>query len=210
MYKILLADDHAVVRRGLLEILKSRYPTADIICVNNAQEVMNKLIGQNWDLIITDIKMPGRSGLHLMVDIKKAFPKIPVLVLSAHAEEEYAIRVIKAGGSGFLNKDDAVEDMLTEAVEIILSGRKYITPGVAEKLASQLSGDQEKKPHELLSDREYEVFVAISSGESTGEIAQRLSLSPNTIGAFRRRVLDKMTLRTNADLVAYAFKNGII
>jgi DNA-binding NarL/FixJ family response regulator len=171
---------------------------------------MNKLIGQNWDLIITDIKMPGRSGLHLMVDIKKAFPKIPVLVLSAHAEEEYAIRVIKAGGSGFLNKDDAVEDMLTEAVEIILSGRKYITPGVAEKLASQLSGDQEKKPHELLSDREYEVFVAISSGESTGEIAQRLSLSPNTIGAFRRRVLDKMTLRTNADLVAYAFKNGII
>ncbi len=210
MYKFLIADDHSVVRRGIKEILVENYPTADFVLVSNAEELMQQVVNKELDLVITDITMPGRSGLDILNDLNKEFPKLPVLILSVHPEEEYAVRVIKAGGAGYLCKDDAVEEQLVKAVEVILAGRKYITPSLAQKLASEISGEYELKLHETLSDREYEIFILFAKGVSTGKIAKQLSLSVNTVGTFRRRILEKMKIRNNAGMVAYALKNNLI
>ncbi len=210
MPHILIADDHAIARRGLKEILAETIPFADIDTVGSAEELLAKLMQQDWDIVISDINMPGRSGLEILQEINKNFPDLPVLIVSVHTEEEYAIRVIKAGGAGFLNKDDAVEEELTKAVKRILSGKKYITPSVAERLADELSNSEEKKPHELLSDREFHIFKLIAKGVGTGDIADKLSLSVNTIGTYRSRILSKMKFKSNAEIIRYALANDLI
>ena len=210
MARILIADDHAVARRGIREMLADAFPSAEIETVADGESLLKEVIRQTWDLVITDIAMPGRTGLDILQQIRKAFPDLPVLVLSMYSEDEYALRVIKAGAFGFLNKDEAVEEELVKAADTLLRGRKYITPSIAEKLANELSQDQEKQPHELLSDRELHVFMLLAQGRTTGEIADQLSLSTNTIGTFRSRILAKMNMKNNAELVAYAVRNQLI
>jgi two-component system, NarL family, invasion response regulator UvrY len=210
MARILIADDHAIARRGLKEILLESFPSAEIETVPDAEELMKRVIKDEWDLVISDITMPGRSGLDILHDINKEFPRLPVLILSVHPEEEYAVRVIKAGAAGYLTKDDAVEEELVNAVNTILRGKKYITPSIAEKLARELSHDPEREPHETLSDREFHIFKLIAQGISTSEIAAQLSLSVNTIGTFRSRILAKMNMKTNAEIITYAIHHNLI
>jgi two-component system, NarL family, invasion response regulator UvrY len=210
MTRILIADDHAVARRGIKEILLDAFPSVEIHAVPNAEELKKKVIKEEWSMVIADIAMPGRSGLEVLNELNKEFPNLPVLMLSMHPEEEYAVRVIKAGGAGYLCKEDAVEEELVKAVSAILQGKKYITPSLAERLANEISGDSGKLPHEILSDREFDVFRLLARGISTGKIAERLSVSVNTVGSFRRRVLKKMNMQNNAQLVAYAIKYNLI
>jgi DNA-binding NarL/FixJ family response regulator len=208
--RILIADDHAIARRGLKEILQEEFPSAEIETVTNAEELIARVVRDRWDIVISDITMPGRSGLDALHQINKEFPKLPVLVLSMHSEEEYAVRVIRAGAAGYLNKDNAIEEELVKAVNHLLRGRKYITPSIAERLVQELTQNKEKQLHDILSDREFDVFKLLAQGKTTGEIAEKLSLSVNTIGTFRSRILTKMGMRTNADLTAYAIHQNLI
>src|SRR3954468_20715703 len=164
MIKILIADDHTVVRRGLKQILLEGFPFASIEEVADAEELTKRTIKEEWDVVISDLSMPGRSGLESLHEIKQYHPKLPVLILSVHPEEQYAIRVLKAGASGYLNKDLAPEE-LVKAVNCVLAGKKYITSSIADKLASALDADSEKASHEFLSDREFEVLKLIASGK---------------------------------------------
>jgi two-component system invasion response regulator UvrY len=207
--KILIADDHAIIRRGLRQILNEAYPSALIEEVPDAEGVIKKSIAATWDIIICDLSMPGRSGLDVLQHIKQHYPKLPVLILSLHPEEQYAIRVLKAGAAGYLRKDTA-PDELVKAVQRVLQGRKYVSAFIAEKMASDLDHDTSKPLHELLSDREFHVFMLIAEGKSVSEIAEQLSLSITTVSTYRARILTKMDLRTNADLTRYAIGNNLI
>lgn len=207
--RILIADDHAILRKGLKEILLEEYPSAYIEEVGDADTLFKKSLNSEWDVIITDISMPGRSGLEALREIKQYLPKIPVLVLSIYPEDQYATRVLKAGASGYINKDTAPTE-LVKAVQRVLQGRKYITASIAEKLANDLSVDTDKAPHELLTDREFDVMKLLASGKPVLEIAHMLSLSPTTISTYRARILDKMNLKTNSDLTRYALNTGLI
>lgn len=209
MLRILIADDHIVVRRGLKQILLDEFPTAQIEEAGDAEELLKKLFKAEFDLVISDLSMPGRSGLDSLQQIKQSYPKLPVLILSVHSEEHYALRVLKSGGSGYLNKDSAPEE-LVKAVRQVLMGKKYITASVAEKLAASFDKSSDKMPHEVLSDREFEVFKLIASGKSITDIAGTLSLSITTISTYRARIMEKMNLHTNADLTLYAVENKII
>jgi len=207
--RILIADDHAILRKGLKEILLEEYHSAHIEETEDADSLFKKAIQGEWDVIITDLSMPGRSGLEALREIKQYLPKTPVLVLSIFPEEQYATRVLKAGASGYINKDAAPTE-LVKAVRRVLLGRKYITPSIAEKLANDLGMDIDKAPHELLTDREFDVMKLLASGKPILEIANMLSLSPTTISTYRARILAKMCLKTNADLTRYAIQTGLI
>lgn len=209
MIKILIADDHAVVRKGLKQILVEAFPSAHIEEVGDAEALIKKIIKSEWDVVISDLTMPGRSGLEALQQIKEYYPKLPVLILSMHAEEHYAIRVLKAGASGYLNKDSA-SDELVNAVNRVLSGRKYITPSIAEKLAATLDHDNDRPSHEQLSDREFEVLKSLAAGKSVSEIAHSLSLSVTTVSTYRARILVKMNMKANAELTLYAVENKLI
>jgi len=209
MIKILIADDHVVVRKGLKQILVEAFPSAHIEDVGDAEELIKRIIKSEWDVVISDLTMPGRSGLEALQQIKEYYPKLPVLILSMHAEEHYAIRVLKAGASGYLNKDSA-SDELVNAVNRVLTGRKYITPSIAEKLAATLDQDNDRPSHELLSDREFEVLKSLAAGKSVSEIAHALSLSVTTVSTYRARILVKMNMKTNAELTLYAVENKLI
>jgi two-component system, NarL family, invasion response regulator UvrY len=209
MTKILIADDHTVVRRGLKQILLEEFPFAFIDEVGDAEELIKKVMKNEWDVIISDLSMPGRSGLESLQHIKQYHPKLPVLILSVHPEEQYAIRVLKAGASGYLNKDLAPEE-LVKAVNCVLSGKKYITASIAEKLASTLDLDGEKALHEFLSDREFEVLKFLAAGKSVSDIAEQLSLSVTTVSTYRARIMTKMNLKTNADLTLYAIEHKLL
>lgn len=206
---ILLADDHSIVRRGLREILLEEFPDANFQEAADGQELIRKMRAEKFDVIISDVSMPGKSGLEALKVIKAESPTIPVLVLSIHPEELYAIRVLKAGASGYLTKESAPEE-LVKAVRMIMSGRKYITPSLAEKMASNLDNDLSKLPHELLSDRELDVLKLIASGKTVSDIAHELSLSVNTISTYRSRVLEKMNLKSNSELTFYAISNNLL
>lgn len=210
MLRFLVADDHAVTRRGIKEILLEAYTACEVTTVSTAEELMKEVSNGRWDVVISDINMPGRSGLEIITILKKEYPEIPVLILTMHSESEYAIRVIKSGGAGYLSKDDAIDEELIKAINQIIRGRKYITPSIAEMLANEVSHDYEKKLHETLSDREFDVFKLIAQGKSTGKIADQLSLSVNTIGTFRRRILEKMKMASNSEIVAYAIHHNLI
>lgn len=209
MLRILIADDHSVVRKGLRQILLDEFLAADIAEVADADELFSRVLKEQWDVVITDISMPGRTGLEVLQQIRHLYPKLPILVLSIHPEDQYAIRVMKTGASGYLNKDLAPEE-LVKAVHRVLLGKKYITPSLAEKLAETLDQDAEKLPHEFLSDREFEVMLLLAAGSPVSEIAEKLSLSPTTISTYRSRVLTKMNARTNADLTRYAMENKLL
>lgn len=208
MIRILIADDHTVVRKGLRQILLEEFATAHIEEVADAEEMIKKIMLSPWDVIISDLSMPGRSGLDALQQIKRSFPDMPVLILSIHPEEQYAIRVLKAGASGYLSKDSA-PDELVKAVQKVLLGKKYISPLVAEKLADTFSADSGKMPHEHLSDREFDVMKLLASGKSVSDIADMLSLSVTTISTYRARIMTKMNLKTNSDLTKYVIENNL-
>jgi DNA-binding NarL/FixJ family response regulator len=209
MIKILIADDHAIVRRGLVQILQEEFPLAKITEVDNGNDAIDMVDQQIWDIILLDISMPGRNGIETLKQIKTNGIKAPVLMLSMHSEEQYAIRVLKAGASGFLSKLSATDELLI-AVHKVLSGRKYITASVAEKLAESLGENENKSTHENLSDREMQVLQLIASGKTVSEIAEEISLSVNTISTYRARILEKLNLNNNAELTRYAIDNNLV
>jgi two-component system invasion response regulator UvrY len=207
--KILITDDHAVVRSGFKEVLAAQLPTAVFGEAASAREALELVWREDWDVVVTDITMPGRSGLDLLKEIRIARPSLPVLVLTVHTEQEYAVRVLKAGAAGFLNKDSAVEELVV-AVKRVLAGRKYISPSLAERLANAAGEPAGDLPHERLSDREFQVLRMLGAGMSVKEIAGDLSLSAKTISTYRARILKKMNLRTTADLVRYAMIHYLV
>lgn len=209
MIRVLIADDHTVVRRGLKQILLEGFPSAIIEEVPDAEELIKKIIHSEWDVVISDLSMPGRSGLEALQQIKQIKPKLPVLILSIHPEDQYAIRVLKAGAAGYLSKDMA-PDELVNAVQRVMLGKKYITASIAEKLASVLDQGSSKAAHEYLSDREFSVLKLLAAGKSVSEIAESLFLSVTTVSTYRTRILVKMGLKNNADLTLYAVENKLL
>jgi two-component system invasion response regulator UvrY len=209
MYRFLIADDHTVVRRGLKQILLEAFPSAFIEEVSDAEDLFKKVMREAWDVVISDISMPGRSGLEVLQQIRQDHPKLPVLILSIYPEDQYAIRVLKAGASGYLTKDSAPEE-LVKAINQLLLGKKYITSSIAEKLATILDPNSGKMAHETLSDREFEVMKQIAAGRSVSDIADKISLSVTTISTYRARIMVKMNLKTNADLTLYAIEYKLL
>jgi two-component system invasion response regulator UvrY len=207
--RILIADDHAIVRRGLREILLDEYPSSLIEDASDAEELLKKVFGEQWDLVISDVSMPGRSGLDALKQIKQAFPKLPVLIMSIYSEDQYAVRAFRAGASGYFTKNSIHEELI-KAIESVRKGRKYITPAVAEKLAEAIPIDNTAQPHQLLSDREFEVFKLLASGKTVSEIASQISLSTNTVSTYRSRILEKMNLHSNNELMRYALEEKLL
>ncbi len=209
MIRILVADDHAIVREGLKQIL------ADVgdmtVCDEAASgaETLAKIRKREYDVVLLDISMPGRSGLEVLKDIKAEHPKQPVLILSMHAEEQYAVRALRAGASGYLTKASAPDELIG-AIRKVSYGRKYVSASLAEKLAFALDIDTKKPPHETLSDREYQVMLLIASGKRVTEIAAELCLSVKTISTYRRHILEKMQFTTNAEITMYAIQNKLL
>ena len=209
MIKIMIADDHPVVRQGLKQILSEEPDMTVLGEAQDSQEVLDLVRKQDWDIIILDITMPGRGGLDVLKELKHERPKLPVLILSVHPEDQYAVRALKAHASGYMTKDSAPGE-LVDAIRKILRGGKYISPTLAEKLAVYLETETGKPLHETLSDREYQVMLMISSGKTVSQIADELSLSVKTIDTYRTRILYKMKMKTNAELMKYAIKNKLI
>lgn len=209
MIKILIADDHTIVRRGLKQILLEGFPNAEVGEVPDAEELIKRVISETWDVVISDLSMPGRSGLDALQQIKLINPKLPVLILSIHPEEQYAVRALKAGAAGYLSKDLAPDELVI-AVQKVMLGKKYITASIAEKLASLIEHDSDKPVHDILSDREFSVFKYLAGGKSISEIAEMLFLSITTVSTYRSRILHKMNLKNNSDLTMYAIENKLI
>jgi DNA-binding NarL/FixJ family response regulator len=209
MIKILIADDHSIVRTGLKQILLEGFPNAEIDEVPDAESLVQQVIKNDYDVIISDLSMPGRTGLEALQQIKQIKPKLPVLILSIHPEEQYAIRVLKAGASGYMSKDLA-PDQLVNAVQKVLMGKKYITDSIAEKLASVIDKDNNKQGHELLSDREFSVLKLLAAGKSVSEIADSMYLSVTTVSTYRSRIMSKMDMKSNAELTMYCLQQQLI
>lgn len=207
--KILIADDHPILREGLKRILSGSGEKFQIDEAENGQEALDKVWANDYDVILLDISMPGTSGLDVLKQIKKQKPRLPVLILSMYPEDQYAMRILRAGASGYLTKNSASEELIT-AIRKVLQGRKYVTPTLAEKLVYELEADEKKQPHERLSDREYQVMHMIASGKTIKAIADELTLSVKTISTFRTRILTKMTMKNNAELTYYAIKQGLV
>jgi len=209
MIKILIADDHAIVREGLKQILSESPDLVVVAEASTGQEVLEKIGKNDLDLVVLDIAMPGRGGLDILKEIKSQRPRLSVLMLSMYPEEQYAVRVLKSGASGYLTKESAPAE-LVKAIRQISQGKKYISPSLAEKLAIDLEINPDRPPHETLSDREYQVMCMIASGKTLREIADGLSLSIKTISTYRSRILEKMNMKTNAELTHYAIKNSLV
>jgi len=207
--RILIADDHAVVRRGLKQILAAEFKQAHFGEAANASEALDRLRKENWDAVVLDITMPGRSGLEALKEIREEKPKLPVLVLSMHPEDQFAVRVLKSGASGYMTKESAPEE-LVGAIKKVLAGGRYVSPSLAEKMASYLAIDTPKAPHERLSDREFVVLRMIASGKTVSQIAEELSLSVKTVSTYRTRILEKTGMTSNAELTHYAIKNQLV
>ncbi len=206
--KILIADDHAVVREGLKQILTGVPGVKEIDDARDGFELLEKVKEKNYDIVVLDISMPGKSGLEVLKELKTLKPKLPILILSIYPEGQYAVRVLKAGASGYLTKDSASEE-LVNAVEKIYLGQKYITPSLAEKLAD-FSWEGDKLPHEKLSDREFEVFKMIAAGKTVKEIADDLFISVKTVSTYKIRVFEKMNVESRAEITSYAINNKLI
>ena len=209
MIRALIADDHAVVRQGLRQILLE---TADMVVTGeaaNGPEALERARAGGFDVIVLDITMPGRSGFEVLKELRLEDPALPVLVLSMHSEEQFAVRLLKAGASGYLNKESAPEE-LVKAIRKVVSGGRYVSPRLAEKLAFEIDSGSDKLLHETLSDREFQVMRMMASGQTVKEIAAELALSVKTISTYRARILDKMNLHTNAELIHYAIQNQLI
>jgi len=209
MIRVLIADDHAVVRQGLKQILGDTPEMVVAGEATNGQEVLDKVRAEAWDIVVLDISMPDRSGLDILKELQSERPKLPVLVLSMYSEDQFAVRVLKAGARGYLAKDSA-PDELVKAIRKVVSGGTYVSAFLAEKLAFEIGTDSSKLPHEALSDREFQVLRLIAAGKSVTEIAAELSLSVKTVSTYRARLLQKMNLTTNAELIHYAIQNRLI
>jgi two-component system, NarL family, invasion response regulator UvrY len=207
--KVLIADDHAIVREGLKQILAETKDVTVAGMADTGHEVIECARKSECEVLLLDISMPDRSGIDVLKQIKKEFPKIAVLMLSMHREDQYAIRALKAGAAGYLNKQSAPAE-LVNAIRQVAGGRKYISPALAQELANSIGDDREAALHESLSDREYQTLVMIASGKTVSDIAADLSLSVKTISMYRSRVLQKMKLRHNAELTHYAIKNRLV
>jgi DNA-binding NarL/FixJ family response regulator len=208
MIRILIVDDHAVVRRGLRDILASE-SDVNVLETGDPYDALKLVRKEDIDIAVLDLDLPGKSGLELLKDVKRERPKLPVLILSVYPEEQFAVRTLKAGASGFLSKDAAPEDLVT-AIRKISRGGKYISESVAEKLLNNLNADDTSAPHETLSDREFEILRLFGTGKTVGEIAGELSLSVPTVSTYRARILEKMSLKTTAELMRYAIQNNLI
>jgi two-component system invasion response regulator UvrY len=209
MIRILIVDDHAILLRGLKEILEREFRDVSIGGAGTAEQALTQLDAENWDLVILDITMPGRSGVDVLRNLKALRPKLPVLVLSMHPEDQYGKRVLKAGASGYMNKESAPEELI-KAVRKLLSGGRYVSPTLAETLAVDLGRDDGTPEHERLSDREFEVLRKMASGKTVGQIAQELHLSVPTVSTYRARILEKMGMSTNAELIRYALSHHLV
>jgi DNA-binding NarL/FixJ family response regulator len=206
--RVIIADDHPIVRRGVHDILSESFPKLEIVEVDNAGALFTRL-KEGFDLVLLDLSLPDRHGLDCLGQIKRQRPSQPVLILSMHAEEHFALRALKSGASGYLTKDKAAEE-LVRAVKRIMSGGRYVSSELAEHLAAELTGDATKAPHEVLSEREFRVLRLIASGKSVSEIAQDMYLSVKTVSTYRTRLMTKMQMKTNAELTRYCIQNRIV
>jgi DNA-binding NarL/FixJ family response regulator len=207
--RILIADDHAVVRRGLKEILADALPSVEFSEAGNGDEVLRHLEKTSIGLMVLDIGMPGRSGMDVLRDVKHAYPRLPVIILSCQPEEQYAVRCLRAGAAAYINKESAPEE-LAMATKKILSGGRYVSTSLAEKLVASLDDSSGKPLHELLSDREFEVMKLIAAGVPLTEIGDRLRVSVKTISTYRARIMEKMQMKSNAELTRYAMEHSMI
>jgi two-component system, NarL family, invasion response regulator UvrY len=209
MIRVLIADDHAILRRGLQEILARELADSVFGEAKDAQEVIERTQGDDWDLVILDITMPGRSGLDVLRDLKALRPKLPVLILSMHSEAQYGKRILRAGAAGFMNKESAPEELI-KAVQKVLAGGRYVSPALAERLALDLNDEVRHDVHETLSHREFEVLRMIALGKTISQIAEELHLSVSTVSTHRARILEKMEMTTTAELMRYALRNRVV
>jgi len=208
MLKVLVVDDSPLFRRGVKDLVNEGFHGAKIGEAGNAGEMLELLRRKPWDVTVLDISMPGMNGLDALKQAKQEIPRLPVLILSMYPEEQYAIRMFKAGADGYLTKSSAPEE-LVKAIKKVRGGGKYVTPSLAETLVVTVMPDTEKKPHELLSDREYQVLCLIGSGKTAGDIAAKMNLSVSTVSTYRARILKKMCMKTNAELTRYVIHQGL-
>lgn len=209
MLRILLADDHAVVRQGVKQILVDAFAKAEFGEAQNAHELLDLAANERWDIVVLDLTMPGGNGLEALKQLKHAQPQLPVLILSMYPEDQYAVRTIRAGAAGYLNKESAPEELVT-AIRKVLNGGEYISAAVADELVLHARHEDDQPVHKHLSDREYQVLCLIAAGKEVKEISTELSLSAKTISTYRARLLEKMNLKTNAELTHYAIQNGLV
>jgi two-component system invasion response regulator UvrY len=209
MISILIADDHTVVRRGVLQILAE---APDMVAAGEAStggEVLQAVHRNDFDVVLLDIALPDISGLEILKQLRSLKPDLPILILSMYPERQYAIRALRAGAAGYLTKESAPAELIA-AIRQVSQGRKYVTQSLAEKLAAELGGEVEQEPHETLSDREYQVMCLLAAGKTITEIATELSLSIKTVSTYRTRILDKLKLENTAQIIRYALKRGLV
>src|SRR5262245_53051235 len=207
--KILLTDDHVLVRQGLKLILADHFPNTVFGEASNAHEAFRLVAKEKWDVVVLDVSMPGRNGLDVLREIRRLCPKLPVLILSMHPEDQFAVRLLKIGAVGYLTKESAGEE-LVGAIRKVTSGGRYVSPRLAERMAAYLDINVKQAPHERLSDREFLILRLIASGKTVGQIAKELSLSVSTVSTYRSRILSKMNLKNNAQLTSYAVQNRLV
>ncbi len=207
--RVLIADDHAIVRQGLRQILSE---TDDLLVAGEAGDgvdAMHLARAQPWDVVLLDVSMPNRNGIDTLKMLKKEFPRLPVLILSMHPEEQYAVRALKSGASGYVTKQSAPEQLVT-AIRQVASGHKYVSPSLAMKLADVIAENNDRPAHETLSDREYQILCLIATGRPLTQIAEELNISVKTVSEYRKRMLDKMRMESNAELIHYGLKHGLV
>lgn len=207
--RVLIADDHAIIRHGLKQILSDTDDLEVVAEADGGVRALQMLRGGQYDVVLMDVSMPDRNGIDTLKLVKKEFPKLPVLILSMHPEEQYAVRALRAGAAGYLSKQGAPEQLVT-AIRQVAAGKKYVSAAVAEELANAIGEDSERPPHEKLSDREYQTLCMIASGKTLTQIAEQLNLSVKTVSVYRARLLEKMKLRNNAELTHYGLKHGLV
>lgn len=207
--RVLIADDHAIVRQGLRQILSE---TEDLLVAGEASDgvdAMHLARDQSWDVVLLDVSMPNRNGIDTLKMLKKEFPRLPVLILSMHPEEQYAVRALKSGASGYVTKQSAPEQLVT-AIRQVARGQKYVSPSLALRLADVIAENNDRPAHEILSNREYQILCMIASGEPLIQIADNLNISVKTVSEYRKRMLDKMGLESNAKLIQYGLRHGLV
>ncbi len=209
MTRILLVDDHPIVRQGIKQVLSGAFHPALVGEAANAEEGLNEARNTDWDVMVLDLTLPGISGLDLLKDLRRERPTLPVLVLSMHPPDQFARRAMNAGASGYLTKDSAPTE-LVKAISEVMAGRRYLNPAVIEELVIHQQPEHGHRPHEVLSDREYQVLRMIASGLTVSQVAARLSLSVKTVSTYRARVLEKMNMKTTAELMHYGIQHGLV
>ncbi len=208
MTNVFIADDHSIVRKGFRQIIEETPNMSVIGEAGSGDEVLTKARTENWDILVLDLSMPGRGGLDVLQELHAMKPRMPILVLSMHPEDQYAVRILKAGASGYVNKESAVEELVT-AIQKVVDGGRYVSPEFAEKLAFDLTRNSTKAPHEALSDREYRVLCMLGAGKRVSEIATDLIISVKTVSTYRARILEKMNLTSNAEIIRYTIENNL-